>query len=106
MPPKSSHGANGASTAISETLTFLQSPAANGFLLSQRLALEATRFWTKRAHAYAEQVRALAACREPAQLVTAQTRFLERMREDYASESEAVALLLAPPAAERDAVID
>jgi hypothetical protein len=106
MPPLLSNGAEDAPNAISYTLSFLQSPAASGFLISQRLALEATRFWTRRAHAYAEQMQALVACREPAQFVNAQTRFFERMREDYASETEAVASLLAPPVIERDAVID
>jgi hypothetical protein len=106
MPPALKNGASSAPEAISETLSFLQSPAASGFLFSQRLALEATRFWTRRAHAYAEQMQALAACREPAQFVNAQSRFFERMREDYASETEAVATLLTPPVIERDAVID
>lgn len=105
MPPKPNSSADGASTSVSETLSFLQSPAANGFFLSQKLALEATRFWARRAHAYAEQAQALVACREPAQFVTAQTRFLERMREDYAFEAETVSNLLAPQV-ERDAVID
>jgi hypothetical protein len=106
MPLKPSNGADSASTAVSETLSFLQSPAANGFLLSQKLALEATRFWVRRAHAYAEQVQVLAACREPAQFVNVQTRFFERMRADYADETEAVANLLTPTGVERDAVID
>lgn len=106
MPPKPNHTIESASVPIAQTLSFLQSPAANGFLLSQKLALEATRFWARRAHAYAEQMQALAACREPAQFVNAQTRFLERLREDYAFETEAVSNLLTPPVIERDAVID
>jgi hypothetical protein len=106
MPPMQKNGADGASTVVSDTLSFLQSPAANSFLWSQKLALEATRFWTRRAHAYAEQMQALAACREPVQFVNAQTRFFERMREDYANETETVATLLTPAAVESDAVID
>lgn len=106
MPPKSNASANGASHTISETLSFLQSPAANGFLLSQKFALEAASFWARRARAYAEQMEALAGCREPAQIVEAQARFFERMREDYASESVAVAEMLTPKPPEQDAVID
>ncbi|MDX2276732.1 MAG: phasin family protein [Hyphomonadaceae bacterium] len=97
---------NGSSEGVAETLSFLQSPAANGFLLSQKLALEATRFWARRTQAYAEQAQALVACREPAEFVNAQTRFFERMREDYASETLAVADMLTPEPVERDAVID
>ncbi len=43
----------------------------------------------------------LARCATPADLAAAQTRFLERMRDDYAEESEAVGALLseAAPAA-------
>lgn len=77
------------------------SPAANSFLLSQRMALEAARFWARRLHAYADQMETLARCATPADLAAAQTRFLERMRDDYAEESEAVGALLsdAAPAA-------
>src|SRR5262249_23950774 len=104
--PKTSNGANGASPTISEAVSALQAPAATSFLLSQKLALEAARFWARRAHAYAEQMQALAGCREPAHFIGAQTRFFERMREDYTSEGEAIAHLLRPAQIERDAVVD
>ena len=106
MPPKTSNGANGASKSISEAVSAFQAPAANSFLLSQKLALEAARFWARRAHAYAEQMQTLAACREPEQFVGAQTRFFERLREDYASEGEVIANLLTPTPVEHDAVVD
>ena len=44
--------------------------------------------------AYADQMEDLASCRSPDDLAGAQTRFLERMREDYATESEAIGQLL------------
>lgn len=106
MAAKHTNGANSASQSVSSAVSFLQSPAANSFLLSQKMALEATRFWARRLSAYAEQMQALAACKEPAQFADVQTRFFERLREDYASETVAVAELLTPAAPEVDAVVD
>ena len=108
MAAKKTNGANGASNAVSSTMAFLQSPGANSFLLSQKLALEATRFWARRLHAYAEQMETLASCREPREFASANVRFFEKLREDYALETTAIAELLTPPIerVEQDAVVD
>lgn len=66
----------------------LPSSAATGFKMSQRLALEATRFWARRVRAYVDQMETLASCASPTDFVSAQTRFLERLKDDYAAESE------------------
>jgi hypothetical protein len=73
---------------------FLQSPATNSFLVGQKLALEATRFWARRMRAYADQMEALTKCADPGQVVEAQRTFIERMQEDYAKESAHFAELL------------
>lgn len=73
---------------------FLQSPAANGFVVSQKLALEATRFWARRMRAYADQMEALTKCADAGQLMEAQRHFIERMQEDYAKESSHFAEVL------------
>lgn len=65
----------------------LQSPAANGFLFSQKLAVEATKFWARRMRAYADQMETLTKCSDPSQMVEAQRNFIERMQEDYTKES-------------------
>jgi hypothetical protein len=87
---------NGASNAISTFADMVQAPAASTFLVSQRFALEAARFWARRMHAYADQMEVLANCRSADDVAGAQTRFIERMREDYAAESEALGELLKP----------
>jgi hypothetical protein len=79
----------------------LQSPAANTFVASQRLALEAARFWARRLHAYADQMEALAACTSADDVAAVQTRFIDRMREDYVAESEAIGALMTPPPSPR-----
>ena len=73
-----------------------QGPAANSFLVSQRFALEAARFWARRMRAYADQMETLAGCTSPDDVANAQTRFIERMRDDYAAESQAIGALLSP----------
>ena len=45
----------------------------------------------------ADQMEALCACATPDDLAQAQTRFIERMRDDYAEESKALGALLTPP---------
>ncbi len=87
---------NGASNTISTFADMIQTPTANSLIMSQRLALEATRFWARRMRAYADQMETLASCRSADDLADAQTKFLERMREDYAAESEAIGELLNP----------
>ena len=89
---------NGASSpdSVSSLVDILQSPAANTFLVSQRFAFEAAKFWARRMRAYADQMEELANCRSPDDLASAQTRFLDRMRDDYASETEAFNALLKP----------
>jgi hypothetical protein len=97
---------DGTAPANSPFAEMFQAPAANSFLISQRFALEAARFWARRMRAYADQMETLAGCASPNDLATAQTKFLERLREDYATETEAMSALLAsetqePPRAAR-----
>lgn len=80
---------NGASDAIATFADLLQAPTANSFLASQRFALEAAKFWARRMRAYADQMEEFANCRSADDLAGVQTHFLQRMREDYAAESEA-----------------
>lgn len=91
------------SNTISSFTDLIQAPTANSLLMSQRIALEATRFWARRMRAYADQMETLAGCSSPDDIAHAQTRFLERMRDDYAAESEAITALLTPeqPSARR-----
>ena len=101
MANRRSNGGNGSPESVSSLVDIMQTPAANTFLVSQRFALEAAKFWARRMHAYADQMEVLASCRSPDDLAGAQTRFLERMREDYATEGEAIGELLSsvtPPA--------
>jgi len=88
----------GAQTApdFTSPLSAALSPNGNPFLLSQRMALEATRFWARRLHAYADQFEVLAGCKSPNDLAQAQARFLEQMREDYAAETQAMSAVLRP----------
>jgi hypothetical protein len=97
MTAKRRNGAHEASDTVTSLVTMLQGPAANTLVVSQRIALEAARFWARRMHAYADQMEALAACATPDDVATAQTRFIERMRDDYAAESKALEALIAPP---------
>jgi hypothetical protein len=90
------NGAQGASEPISAASALLAAPAAASLLASQKLALEAARFWAKRMRAYADQLDVLAGCRDPMQLASAQARFVQRMQEDYAEERRAVAELVTP----------
>ena len=46
--------------------------------------------------AYADQMEDLAACSTADDVAGAQTRFLERMRDDYTAESQAIGALLTP----------
>jgi hypothetical protein len=85
---------NEATTSLSIFTDILQTPTANSFLASQRFALEAAKFWARRMRAYADQMEEFANCRSPDEIASAQTHFLERMREDYAAESEAFGQLL------------
>jgi hypothetical protein len=91
--------AHEASKTISSFADLIQAPTANSLLMSQRLALETARFWARRMRAYADQMETLAGCASADDLASAQTKFLERMREDYAAESEAISALLTPEAA-------
>lgn len=103
MANRRSSGGNGSPESVSSLVDIMQTPAANTFLVSQRFALEAAKFWARRVRAYADQMEELANCRSPDDLAGAQTRFLERMREDYATESEALGELLSsvtPPSGE------
>lgn len=73
--------------SVEAMTNFLQGPAANGFAFSQKLALEATRFWARRMRAYADQMETLTKCADPTQVIEAQRSFIEKMQEDYAKES-------------------
>ena len=101
MPAKRRNGAPEASDTVSSLVAMMQGPTANSFVVSQRLALEAARFWARRMHAYADQMETLAACTSPDEMAAAQTRFIERMREDYVAESKALGELVAPPSPAR-----
>lgn len=93
--------ANESASAASALLGMLQSPATNGFALSQQLALEGARFWARRMRAYADQMEALARCTSPNQLAAAHSQFLERMQDDYAQETAAVSEIVILPKAQR-----
>lgn len=80
--------------AVETLAVFAQMPAANGFLLSQKLALEAARFWARRMRAYADQMEEFARCTSVEDFAGAQQRFVERMRRDYAAETDVFASLL------------
>lgn len=104
MTSKRSNGGNGSPEAVSSFVDIMQTPAANTFLVSQRFAFEAAKFWARRMRAYADQMEVLAGCRSADDVAGAQTLFLERMREDYAVESETFGQLLSsavPPNSER-----
>lgn len=97
MTTKRSNGAQEApETMPSFAALMMQTPNANSFLVSQRIALEAARFWARRMRAYADQMEVIAGCASPDDFASAQTRFLERMRDDYAAESKAIGAMLAP----------
>ena len=67
---------------------------ATSFAASQRLALEAARFWARRMHAYADQMETLCKCTSPDELMKAQRGFIDRMQQDYAEESATFTHLL------------
>ena len=96
MTARRKNGAQEAPDAVSSMVAMMQGPTANTFLVSQRFALEAARFWARRMHAYADQMEQLAGCRSPDELAGVQSRFLERLRDDYAAETQAFTALLTP----------
>jgi hypothetical protein len=96
MPAKRNNGAAHAPDPVSPFVAMMQTPTANSFLMSQRFALEAAKFWARRMRAYADQMEMLAGCSSAEDVASAQTRFLERMRDDYAEESQAISALLTP----------
>lgn len=91
------NGAESASETVSSIAAMMQVPAANGIAVGQKIALEATRFWARRVRAYVDQMELLAGCVNANQIVAAQAQFIERMQEEYAEESQAVAELLHLP---------
>lgn len=106
MPDKRNND-NGAAQQAPETVTSfmraMQAPAANSFVMSQRLALEAARFWARRMRAYADQMEALACCSTPEEFAETQKRFVDRWRDDYAAESEELSKLLSAQPARNNA---
>jgi hypothetical protein len=93
--------ANETASAVSSVFGMFQSPTANGFFLSQKLALEGARFWARRMRAYADQMEVLARCTSPDQVAAAHGQFFERMQDDYAQETAAVSEIVIMPKAER-----
>ncbi|WP_395644741.1 phasin family protein [Terricaulis sp.] len=93
MTIKRNGDANGA-PEINRFVAVLQAPTAHSFLMSQRFALEAARFWARRLHAYADQMETLAHCSNVDEFTNAQTRFVERLQRDYAEEGAAFTDLL------------
>lgn len=95
MTASRTNGDNGAvdNGLASSMLAFTPLAAVQNFRLSQRVALEAARFWARRVHAYAEQMENLAQCAEPTDVVAVQAKFITRMQEDYASERETLTSL-------------
>ena len=65
MANRRSNGGNGSPESVSSLVEIMQAPAANTFLVSQRFALEAAKFWARRMRAYADQMEDLASCRSP-----------------------------------------
>ena len=84
------NGARSAESPMSSMAAMMQAPSANGFVVSQRLAQEATRFWAQRMRAYADQVEVLAHCTDANQIIAAQAQFIERMQAEFAAETEAL----------------
>lgn len=78
----------------------MPNPAAQSFLASQQLALEAARFWARRMHAIADQMETLSRCASPDDFAKAQSQFLDQLREDYAAESKTLGALLNAPHAD------
>lgn len=89
-------GAQSATESMSSVVAMMQAPAASSFAVSQKFALEATRFWARRMRAYADQMELLARCMSPDQVVEAQKQFIERLQDDYKEESQAFTQLLKP----------
>ncbi|MGE0741562.1 MAG: phasin family protein [Hyphomonadaceae bacterium] len=96
MTAKRTNGAGAAPESMPAFLTMMQGPAS--FMMSQRIALEAARFWARRMRAYADQMETLASCSSPEDIASAQTHFFERLREDYAEETQTMRSLMTPQA--------
>jgi Phasin protein len=96
-------GAGNGADPVRALGAYLASPGAAGLLASQKIALEATRFWARRMRAYADQLDVLARCTEPMQVVSAGASFVQRMQEDYAEEGRAVAELIKAAPADAEA---
>ena len=108
MTAKRTNGAHSANEATLPAAMFALTPAAaaSSFRASQKLALEAARFWARRMHAYAEQFETLASCTQPNDVVAAQARFITRMQEDYAAEREAITTIWSSQQAEANEEAD
>lgn len=89
MTTKRTNGGAHGAPEINRLVSVLQAPTATSFLMTQRFALEAARFWARRMHAYADQMETLAHCSNADDFTKAQTRFVERLQQDYADESAA-----------------
>jgi len=103
MTAKRSNGAHATPDTTPFMFAVMPNPALHSVVASQRVALEAARFWARRMHAYADQMEMLARCASPKDFARVQTDFIERMRDDYAEETKAVQSLLAQPARDGEA---
>lgn len=95
--------ANGSKATVDagELLAVMGAPTINAVAVSQKLAVETTKFWTRRMHAYADQMAVLAQCTRPDQLMVAQAQFIERMKEDYVAERETLTGIFTSPVEDR-----
>lgn len=96
MTAKHTNGAKDAPAAPPMMFALMPNPALQSFAASQRVVLEAARFWARRMHAYADQMETLAHCATPDEFAQAQTQFIHRLRDDYRAESKTLSALIAP----------
>lgn len=99
MTDQRTNGAHAAPNTTPFMFAVMPNPALHSLLASHKMALTAARFWARRMHAYAEQMETLAECANPNDFARAQTRFLDKMREDYSAETKEMTALLANSAA-------
>ncbi len=102
MTAKRSNGVQATPDKTPVMYALMPNPAAQSFLASQKLAFEAARFWARRMHAIADQMETLASCASPDEFAKAQSRFIDQMRDDYASESKTIGALLSVPHSDDD----
>ncbi|MET0182501.1 MAG: phasin family protein [Caulobacterales bacterium] len=92
MPIKETNGA----PTVTDFATLIF--ATPGFHVSQKLALEAARFSAQRMRAFADQVETLASCKNPGDLMSAQTKYIKQLSQDLVAESQTMRDIIATPA--------